>query len=143
LRLGHVNSSTLQSMVNKEQVSGLILDKDTIYPDLFCVGCKLGKATQSAYSNSTAREKVNTPGGRVHGDVLGPLPVRSLNGKYYMLNLVDEATQFTRTYFLGNKSEVYSAMLDYTAHMENQYPNFHLRIFRSDGGGEFVSKTAC
>src|SRR3954471_11325725 len=140
LRLDPVNSSTLQSMVNKEQVSGLILDKDTIYPDLFCVGCKLGKATQSAYSNSTAREKVNTPGGRVHGDVLGPLPVRSLNGKHYMLNLLDEATQFTRTYFLGNKSEVYSAMLGYTAHMENQYPTFHLGIFRSDGGGEFVSR---
>ena len=109
--------------------------------NLFCFGCKVGKAANLPYT-SPPRQKVTKPGGRVHIDTWGPVRVAGLRGERFMLVIVDEATQFIEVELMRSKEEAEGKIKEYKVRMEKQYEGFVLKILRSDNAREILlSKT--
>ena len=61
-----------------------------------------------------------------------------MNGfKYYVL-FIDHFTRFTWLYLFQSKSEVFDKFVHFKNLIENQF-SIKIKIFRSDGGGEYTS----
>lgn len=74
----------------------------------------------------------------LHMDVWGPAPVLSSNGFRYYVYIIDDYTKFCWVYPLSLKSEFKSTFENFKTYIENQL-NLHIKIIRTDGGGEFVN----
>ncbi|KAG6499850.1 hypothetical protein ZIOFF_039645 [Zingiber officinale] len=86
MRLGHVNYSKLNMMMQKSMLKGLpLLD---IRTDTICAGCQYGKAHQLPYQESNFKAK--EPLELVHSDVFGPVKQSSIGGMRYMMTFIDD-----------------------------------------------------
>jgi hypothetical protein len=77
--------------------------------------------------------------GRVHADLVGPMEVESIGGAKYAAALVDDAARHVWVLFLRQKSDFSEQFKGWLNVVETKTGK-RLKIFRSDGGGEFVSK---
>lgn len=69
---------------------------------------------------------------KIHSDVWGPSPVKSLDGyKYYVL-FIDEYTRYVWIFPLMNKSDLFSVFVKFYALMNKS-------DLQTDGGGEYIS----
>ncbi|CAL2228235.1 unnamed protein product [Prunus armeniaca] len=75
---------------------------------------------------------------RIHSDVWGPSPCTSISGYRYYVIFVDDCTRYTWVYPLINKSDVFGIFVKFHAYISTFF-NKHIKIFQSDGGGEFVN----
>ncbi|CAL8084538.1 unnamed protein product [Prunus armeniaca] len=75
---------------------------------------------------------------RIHLDVWGPSPCTSISGYRYYVIFVDDCTRYTWVYPLINKSDVFGIFVKFHAYISTFF-NKHIKIFQSDGGGEFVN----
>ena len=80
----------------------------------------------------------STPLYRIHSDVWGSAPQSSLKGQRYFLIFVDEASQYTWTYFLTAKSEVALTVRHFCAMIHTQFGR-GIQRFRSDNARDFVN----
>ena len=71
---------------------------------------------------------------------MGPAPLDSINGYKYYVIFIDHFTRFTWMYLLTNKSELYSKFVMFHAMIKTQFSST-IKVLRSDGGGEFTSKS--
>ncbi|GJY35007.1 retrovirus-related pol polyprotein from transposon TNT 1-94 [Tanacetum coccineum] len=91
-RLNHLNFGTINDLERKYLVRGLPrlkFDKDHV-----CSACQLGKSrkyTHKPKSENTIMEVLHT----LHMDLCGPMRVQSINGKKYILVIVDDYSRFT------------------------------------------------
>ncbi|MCP4492594.1 MAG: DDE-type integrase/transposase/recombinase [Gammaproteobacteria bacterium] len=69
----------------------------------------------------------------------GPMSVKSPGGKRYIAAFLDDYSRYCRLYFLQHKSEAFDAFIDFKTWAEKQ-TSHQLKRFRSDGGGEYVSR---
>ncbi|GJV29498.1 integrase, catalytic region, zinc finger, CCHC-type containing protein [Tanacetum coccineum] len=72
--------------------------------DHLCSACQLGKSkkyTHKPKSENTIMEVLHT----LHMDLCGPIRVQSINGKKYILVIVDDYSRFTWVKFLRSKDE--------------------------------------
>ena len=102
-----------------------------------CIGCQQGKQPRLPIpkkSESRASELL----GLVHTDLAGPFSP-SWAGKRYYVTFVDDASRFTRVYFIKQKSEAFEKFKDFQHETERQ-TGLKVKILRSDNGGEYVSK---
>lgn len=76
---------------------------------------------------------------RRSSDVCGPLETLSLGGNRFFVTFVDEYTRKIWLYLVKERSEVFSVLVKFCALAERQ-SGHSLRIFRTDGGGEYTSK---
>ncbi|GKE47446.1 retrovirus-related pol polyprotein from transposon TNT 1-94 [Tanacetum coccineum] len=86
--------STLNDLARKDLVRGLPRLK--FVKDHLCSTCQLGKsrkATHKPKTINTILEVLHT----LHMDLCGPLRVQSINGKKYILVIVDDYSRFMRT----------------------------------------------
>ncbi|GJT92130.1 retrovirus-related pol polyprotein from transposon TNT 1-94 [Tanacetum coccineum] len=86
-RLNHLNFGTLNDLARKDLVRGLPRLK--FEKDHLCSACQLGKsrkATHKPKTINTIMEVLHT----LHMDLCGPLRVQSINGKKYILVIVDD-----------------------------------------------------
>jgi transposase InsO family protein len=135
LRLGHINQRDLALLVKAGKLPDVSVAD--LKQKLFCYGCKVGKATQLPYTRPK-RERATTPGERVHLDTWGPARTAGLRGEKYMLVLIDEATEFISARLMRSKTEAAPLIKEYKLSMEKQYPNFMLKILRSDNAGDLL-----
>ncbi|GJU26341.1 retrovirus-related pol polyprotein from transposon TNT 1-94 [Tanacetum coccineum] len=101
-RLNHLNFGTINDLARKDLVRGLPRLKFEKYH--LCSACQLGKrrkATHQPKSINTIMEVLQT----LHMDLCGPLRVQSINGKKYILVIVDDYSRFTWVKFLRSKDE--------------------------------------
>ena len=75
----------------------------------------------------------------MYSDVCGPFDTLSLGGNRYFLIFVDEWTRKMWLYLLKEKKEVFANFVKLCASVERQ-SGLRLKVFRTDGGGEFNSK---
>nr|GEY10335.1 hypothetical protein [Tanacetum cinerariifolium] len=100
--LNYLNFSTINDLARKDLVRGLPrlkFDKDHL-----CSACQLGKSkkhTHSPKTENTNLEVLNT----LHMDLCGPMRVKTINGKKYILVIVDDYTRCTWVRFLRLKDE--------------------------------------
>ncbi|GJX85527.1 retrovirus-related pol polyprotein from transposon TNT 1-94 [Tanacetum coccineum] len=85
--LNHLNFGTINDLVRKDLVRGLPRLK--FEKDHLCSACQLGKSknhTHTPKTKNTNLEVLNT----LHMDLCGPMRVQTINGKKYILVIIDD-----------------------------------------------------
>nr|GEW71230.1 hypothetical protein [Tanacetum cinerariifolium] len=101
-RLSHMNFGALNHLARQGLVRGLL--KLKFEKDHLCSACAIGKSTMKTYkpkSEDTNQEKLYL----VHMDLCRPMRVESVNGKKYILVIVDDYSRFTWVKFLRSNDE--------------------------------------
>ncbi|KAK2417383.1 putative mitochondrial protein [Trifolium repens] len=133
-RYGHLNFKSLNYLSSKDMVIGLPLIHT---PDKLCEGCFASKQPRNSFKNSVF-SRLKQALHVVHSDVCGPIETSTLGGNRYFMTCVDEFTRKIWIYLLKEKSEVFETFKNFCAMAERQCDN-HLKILRTDGGGEYNS----
>ncbi|GJW55433.1 retrovirus-related pol polyprotein from transposon TNT 1-94 [Tanacetum coccineum] len=136
-RLNHLNFGTLNELTRKNLVRGLPMlkyDKDHL-----CPSCQLGKSKKASHplkTENTNTEVLHT----LHMDLYGPMRTESINGKKYVLVIVDDYTRFGWVRFLRTKDETPQVIEKFIVKTQRAL-NATVRFVRTDNGTEFVNKT--
>jgi transposase InsO family protein len=69
-------------------------------------------------------------------DTVGPSRVCCMGGKWYVLIIVDDYSQYSWVFFLESKDEVFGHFQSLALRLNNEHPNC-LKAIRSDNGAEF------
>ncbi|GJV91418.1 retrovirus-related pol polyprotein from transposon TNT 1-94 [Tanacetum coccineum] len=107
--------------------------------DHLCSSCELGKAKRkSFYTKTTPSSKRQLQ--LLHMDLCGPMRVESINGKKYVLVIVDDYSRYTWTHFLRSKYETPEVLIDFLRLVQRGL-HAQVRTVRTDKGTEFLNKT--
>nr|GEZ28275.1 retrovirus-related Pol polyprotein from transposon TNT 1-94 [Tanacetum cinerariifolium] len=101
-RLSHLNFGAINHLAMQGLVRGL--PKLKFEKDHLCSACAMGKSTRKIHkpkSEDTNQEKLYL----LHMDLYGPMRVKSVNGKKYILVIVYDYSRFTWVKFLRSKDE--------------------------------------
>ncbi|GJU43836.1 retrovirus-related pol polyprotein from transposon TNT 1-94 [Tanacetum coccineum] len=135
-RLNHLNFGTINDLARKDLVRGLPRLK--FEKDHLCSACQLGKSkkhTHKPKTKNTNLEVLNT----LHMDLCGPMRVQTINGKKYILVIVDDYSRFTWVKFLRSKDETPEVVIKFLKQIQVGL-NKTIRYIRTDNGTEFVNK---
>ncbi|GJZ47162.1 retrovirus-related pol polyprotein from transposon TNT 1-94, partial [Tanacetum coccineum] len=136
-RLNHLNFGTINDLARKDLARGLPRLK--FEKDHLCSACQLGKSkkhTHKPKTENTNLEVLNT----LHMDLCGPMRVQTINGKKYILVIVDDYSRFTWVKFLRSKDETPAVVIKFLTQIQVGL-NKTVRFIRTDNGTEFVNKT--
>ncbi|GJY53063.1 retrovirus-related pol polyprotein from transposon TNT 1-94 [Tanacetum coccineum] len=101
-RLSHFNFATINNLVKNNLVRGL--PKMKFEKDHLCSACEQGKIHRKHHKSKTAFAS-NKPLYLLHMDLCGPMRVKSINGKRYVLVVVADYSRYTWVFFLHSKDE--------------------------------------
>nr|GEZ32837.1 hypothetical protein [Tanacetum cinerariifolium] len=107
--------------------------------DQLCSSCELSKAKRSSFKSKAvpcSKGRLNL----LHMDVCGPMRVASINGKKYILVIVDDYSRYTWTLFLRSKDETPEVLKDFLTMIQRNLQASVITI-RTDRGTEFLNKT--
>nr|GFA94371.1 hypothetical protein [Tanacetum cinerariifolium] len=76
----------------------------------------------------------------LHMDLCGPMRVASINGKIYVLVIVDDYSRYTWTYFLRSKDETPEVLINFLRLVQRGL-QAQVRVVRTDKGTEFLNQT--
>nr|GEW97881.1 hypothetical protein [Tanacetum cinerariifolium] len=136
-RLSHLNFDTINLLSKNDIVVGL--PKLKFVKDHLCSSCELGKVGQKSFHTKI------TPSSKrrlqlLHMDLCGLMRVASINGKRYVLVIVDDYSRYTWTHFLRSKDETPEVLIDFLRLVQRGL-HTHVRIVRTDKGTEFLNQT--
>ncbi|GJZ23192.1 retrovirus-related pol polyprotein from transposon TNT 1-94 [Tanacetum coccineum] len=135
--LSHLNFGAINHLARHGLVRGL--PKLKFKKDHLCSACALGKSTKKSYklkSKDTNQEKLYL----LHMDLCGPMRVASVNGKKYILVIVDDYSRFTWVKCLRSKDEAPAFIINFLKMIQVRLKETVRRI-RTDNGTEFVNQT--
>ncbi|GJT23287.1 retrovirus-related pol polyprotein from transposon TNT 1-94 [Tanacetum coccineum] len=135
-RLNHLNFGTINDLARKDLLQGLPRLK--FEKDHLCSTCQLGKSKKHYHkpkTENTNLEVLNT----LHMDLCGPMRVQTINGKKYILVIVDDYSRFTWVKFLRSKDETPEVVIKFLKQIQVGL-NKTVRNIRTDNGTEFVNK---
>ncbi|GJZ77525.1 retrovirus-related pol polyprotein from transposon TNT 1-94 [Tanacetum coccineum] len=136
-RLSHLNFGTLNKLAKDGLIRGIPRLK--FQKDHLCSACALGKSKKSSHqpkAEDTNQEKLYL----LHMDLCGPMCVASINGKRYILVIVDDYSRFTWVRFLKTKDEAPAAIIKCTKNIQ-VHLNATVRNVQTDNGTKFVNQT--
>ncbi|GJX59072.1 retrovirus-related pol polyprotein from transposon TNT 1-94 [Tanacetum coccineum] len=136
-RLSHLNFATINNLVKNNLVRGL--PKMKFEKDHLCSACEQGKIHRKHHKSKTAFAS-NKPLYLLHMDLCGPMRVESINGKRYVLVVVDDYSRYTWVFFLHSKDEASEVIISF---IKKTQVNLQLQVqrVRTDNGTEFKNKT--
>ncbi|GKD31707.1 retrovirus-related pol polyprotein from transposon TNT 1-94 [Tanacetum coccineum] len=106
--LSHLNFNTINNLAKHGLSRGL--PKLKFEKDHLRSACSLGKSKKTSHkpkADDTNQEKLSL----LHMDLYGPMRVDSINGKKYILVIVDDYSRFTWVKFLRSKDEALEAII--------------------------------
>nr|XP_043625555.1 uncharacterized protein LOC122596979 [Erigeron canadensis] len=136
-RLSHLNFQTINALVDKQLVEGL---PDYKYEcEHVCPACAIGKMKKASHK---PKNYLSTEGSLhlLHMDLCGPMKVKSIHGKRYILVIVDDFSRYTWVLFLHVKSDAPKEIIDFIKQTPVNLQS-SVRIVRSDNGTEFKNAT--
>ncbi|GJY27485.1 retrovirus-related pol polyprotein from transposon TNT 1-94 [Tanacetum coccineum] len=136
-RLSHLNFGAINHLARHGLVRGL--PKLKFEKDHLCSACALGKSSKKPHkpkSEDTNQEKLYL----LHMDLCGPMRVASVNGKKYILVIVDDYSRFTWVKCLRSKDEAPAFIINFLKMIQVRLKETVRRI-RTDNGTEFVNQT--
>ncbi|GJW18610.1 putative ribonuclease H-like domain-containing protein [Tanacetum coccineum] len=136
-RLSHLNFGAINHLARHGLVRGL--PKLKFEKDHLCSACAMGKSKKKPHkpkSEDTNQEKLYL----LHMDLCGPMRVASVNGKKYILVIVDDYSRFTWVKCLRSKDEAPDFIIKFLK-MIQVWLKVPVRRIRTDNGTEFVNKT--
>nr|GEY19368.1 retrovirus-related Pol polyprotein from transposon TNT 1-94 [Tanacetum cinerariifolium] len=109
-RRSYLNFDTINFLSKNDIVVGL--PKLKFIKDHLCSSCELGKAKRKSFHTKL------TPSSKrqlhfLHMDLCWPMRVASINGKIYVLVIVDDYYRYTWTHFLRSKDETPEVLIDF------------------------------
>ncbi|GKC15780.1 retrovirus-related pol polyprotein from transposon TNT 1-94 [Tanacetum coccineum] len=136
-RLSHLNFDYINLLSKKDVVIGL--PKLKYVKDQLCSSCEVSKVKRSSFKLKTvpsSKVRLNL----LHMNLCGPMWVASINGKKYILVIVDDYSRYTWTLFLRSKDETLEALKDFLTMIQRnlQAP---VIFVRTDRGTEFLNNT--
>nr|GFC69484.1 retrovirus-related Pol polyprotein from transposon TNT 1-94 [Tanacetum cinerariifolium] len=108
-RLSHLNFDTINLLSKNDIVVGL--PKLKFIKDCLCSSCELGKAKRKSFHTKlipSSKRRLQL----LHMDLCGPMRVASINGKRYVIVIVDDS-RYTWTHFLRSKDETPEVLIDF------------------------------
>ncbi|GKC22370.1 retrovirus-related pol polyprotein from transposon TNT 1-94 [Tanacetum coccineum] len=136
-RLSHLNFDYINLLSKKDVVIGL--PKLKYVKDQLCSSYEVSKAKRSSFKTKT----VPSSKGRLnllHMDLCGPMRIASINGKKYILVIVDDYSRYTWTLFLRSKDETPEVLKDFLTMIQRNLQAPVISV-RTDRGTEFLNKT--
>nr|GEU93012.1 putative reverse transcriptase domain-containing protein [Tanacetum cinerariifolium] len=136
-RLSHLNFDYINLLLKKNIVIGLPTLK--YIKDQLCSSCKLSKAKRSSFKSKavpSSKGRLNL----LHMDLCVPMRVASINGKKYILVIVDDYSRYTWTLFLRFKDETPEVLKDFLMMIQRNLQAPMITV-RTDKGTEFLNKT--
>nr|GEV16039.1 retrotransposon protein, putative, unclassified [Tanacetum cinerariifolium] len=136
-RLSHLNFGEINHLARHGVVRGL--PKLKFEKDHVCSACAMGKSMKKSHkpkSKDTNQEKLYL----LHMDLCGPMRVESVNGKKYILVIVDDYSRFTWVKFLRSKDEAPDFIIKFLRMIQVRL-KVSVRRIRTDNGTEFVNQT--
>ncbi|GJS18017.1 retrovirus-related pol polyprotein from transposon TNT 1-94 [Tanacetum coccineum] len=136
-RLSHLNFGAINHLARHDLVRGL--PKLKFEKDHLCSACTMGKSKKKPYKPKyeyTNQEKLYL----LHMDLCGPMRVASVNGKKYILVIVDDYSRFIWVKFLWSKDEASYFIIKYLKMIQVRL-KVPVRRIRTNNGTEFVNQT--
>nr|GFA20336.1 retrovirus-related Pol polyprotein from transposon TNT 1-94 [Tanacetum cinerariifolium] len=101
-RLSHLNFDTINDLAKNDLVAGL--PKFKYHKEHLCPFYEQGKSKRASHPPKpvpNSRQRLNL----LHMDLCGPMRIASINGKRYVLVIVDDYSRYTWVHFLRSKDE--------------------------------------
>ncbi|GJS44312.1 retrovirus-related pol polyprotein from transposon TNT 1-94 [Tanacetum coccineum] len=136
-RLSHLNFDTLKKLAKDGLTRGIPRLK--FQNDHLCSACALGKSKKSSHqpkAEDTNQEKLYL----LHMDLYSPMRVACINGKRYILVIVDGYSRFTWVRFLRTKDEAPEAIIKCIKKIQVRL-NATVCNVRTNNGTEFINQT--
>ncbi|GJV43010.1 retrovirus-related pol polyprotein from transposon TNT 1-94, partial [Tanacetum coccineum] len=109
-RLSHLNFDYINMLLKKDVIIGL--PKLKYVQDQLCSSCEVSKAKRSSFKIMivpSSKGRLNL----LHMDLCGQMQVASINGKKYILVIIDDYSRYTWTLFLRSKDETPEVLKDF------------------------------
>ncbi|GJT57934.1 retrovirus-related pol polyprotein from transposon TNT 1-94 [Tanacetum coccineum] len=135
-RLSHLNFGTINQLTSHDLVDGL--PKFKYHKNHLCSACEQGKSKKASLPPKlvpSTESKLEL----LHMDLCGPMRVASINGKKYILVIVDDYSRYTWVYFLRTKDEAPDMIIDFVNQVQRNLKASILTI-RTDNGTEFKNE---
>ncbi|GJU42702.1 retrovirus-related pol polyprotein from transposon TNT 1-94 [Tanacetum coccineum] len=136
-RLSHLNFGAINHLARHGLVRGLPRLK--FENDHLCFACAMGKSKKQSHkpkSEDTNQEKLYL----LHMDLCGPMRAASVNGKKYILIILDDYSRFTWVKFLASNDEAPDFIIKFSKMIQIRL-NATVRNIRTNNGTEFVNQT--
>nr|GFA48605.1 retrovirus-related Pol polyprotein from transposon TNT 1-94 [Tanacetum cinerariifolium] len=101
-RLSPLNFDTINDLVRNDLVAGL--PKFKYHKEHLCPSCEQGKSKRASHPPKpvpNSRQRLHL----LHMDLCGPMRIASINGKRYVLVIVEDYSRYTWVHFLRSKDE--------------------------------------
>nr|GEW12227.1 retrovirus-related Pol polyprotein from transposon TNT 1-94 [Tanacetum cinerariifolium] len=135
-QLSHINFDTINDLAKNDLISGL--PKFKYAKEHLCPSCEQGKSKRASHPpklvpNSKHRLHL------LHMDLCGPMRFASINGKRYVLVIVDDYSRYTWVHFLRTKDETLEVIKNFLKKISVRLQAAVI-IVRTDNGTEFKNQ---
>nr|GFA25239.1 hypothetical protein [Tanacetum cinerariifolium] len=108
-RLSHLNFDTINDLARNDLVAGL--PKFKYHKEHLCSSCEQGKRKRASHPPKpvpNSRQRLHL----LHMDLCGPIRIASINGKRFVLMIVDDYSRYTWVHFLRSKDEAPETLVE-------------------------------
>ncbi|WVZ51753.1 hypothetical protein U9M48_002865 [Paspalum notatum var. saurae] len=116
-RRGHLSFDLLVRLSSMGLIRGLPKLREE--KDLVCHPCHHGKMVAASHI-LVSQVMTSYPGELLHMDTVGPARVASVNGKWYVLVVVDDFSRFSWVFFMESKDEAFGFVRDLVLRLRNE-----------------------
>nr|GEW64279.1 hypothetical protein [Tanacetum cinerariifolium] len=134
--LSHLNFDTINDLAKNDLVTGL--PKFKYHKEHLCSSCEQGKSRRASHPPKpvpNSRQRLYL----LHMDLSGPMRIASINGKRYILVIVDDYSHYTWVQFLRLKDEAPEVIKTFLKRITILVQS-HVIIIRTDNGTEFKNQ---
>nr|GFC76566.1 retrovirus-related Pol polyprotein from transposon TNT 1-94 [Tanacetum cinerariifolium] len=126
----------INDLVRNDLVAGLL--KFKYHKEYLCPSCEQGQSKRASHPPKpvlNSRQRLHL----LHMDLCGPMRIASINGKRYILVIVDDYSRYTWVHFLRSKDEATEVIITFLKRITVllQSP---VIIIRTDNGTEFKNQ---
>nr|GFA62289.1 hypothetical protein [Tanacetum cinerariifolium] len=115
-RLSHLNFDTINDLARNDLVAGL--PKFKYHKEHLCPSCGQGKSKRASHPPKqvpNSRQRLHL----LYMDLCGPMRIASINGKRYVLVIVDDYSRYTWIHFLKSKDEAPEVIIKFLKRITN------------------------
>nr|GEY57230.1 retrovirus-related Pol polyprotein from transposon TNT 1-94 [Tanacetum cinerariifolium] len=108
--LSHLNFDTINDLARNDLVA--VLPKFKYHKEHLCPSCEQGKSKRASLPPKpvpNSRQRLHL----LHMDLCGPMRIASINGKRYVLVIVDDYSRYTWVNFLRSKDEAREVIITF------------------------------
>nr|GFA97629.1 retrovirus-related Pol polyprotein from transposon TNT 1-94 [Tanacetum cinerariifolium] len=115
-RLSHLNFDTINDLARNDLVIGL--PKFKYHKEHLCPSCEQGKSKKASHPPKpvpNSRQRLHL----LHMDLCVPMRIASINGKWYVLVIVDDYSRYTWVDFFRSKDEAPEVIIKFLKRITN------------------------